>query len=90
MSASQASSPKSGGPETLPDELGHFGPYGGRFVPENLMPALEELHAAFLTAQKDPAFQAELDDLLANYAGRPTPCTRPRTWPRPWAGRASS
>jgi len=73
MSASQASSPKSGGAKVLPDELGHFGPYGGRFVPENLMPALEELHAAYLTAQQDPAFHEELEDLLANYAGRPTP-----------------
>jgi len=68
MSSSQASSP---GP--LPDARGHFGHYGGRFVPENLMPALDELHAAYLAAQADPAFDAELDDLLANYAGRPTP-----------------
>ncbi|MCB2227613.1 MAG: tryptophan synthase subunit beta [Desulfarculaceae bacterium] len=68
MSSSQASSL---GP--LPDERGHFGPYGGRYVPENLMPALEELHAAYLAAQQDPSFHAELEDLLANYAGRPTP-----------------
>jgi tryptophan synthase beta chain len=68
MSSSQASSP---GP--LPDQRGHFGPYGGRYVPENLMPALEELHAAYLAAQQDPSFHAELEDLLAHYAGRPTP-----------------
>ena len=52
---------------------GRFGAYGGRYVPETLMAALEELEAAYATAQKDPAFQAELDDLLHNYCGRPTP-----------------
>ena len=50
-----------------------FGPYGGQYVPETLMPALEELEAAWLDAWRDPGFRAELDDLLANYAGRPTP-----------------
>jgi tryptophan synthase beta chain len=57
---------------------GRFGAYGGAYVPEILMPALEELEAAFLDAQADPAFKAELDDLLAKYAGRPTPLTRCR------------
>jgi tryptophan synthase beta chain len=52
---------------------GRFGVYGGRYVPETLMAALEELEAAYGEAQKDPAFQAELDDLLHNYCGRPTP-----------------
>jgi tryptophan synthase beta chain len=52
---------------------GRFGAYGGRYVPETLMAALEELEAAYAVAQKDPAFQAELDDLLHNYCGRPTP-----------------
>jgi tryptophan synthase beta chain len=52
---------------------GHFGPYGGRFVPEVLMAPLEELERAYAEARSDPAFQKELDDLLANYAGRPTP-----------------
>jgi tryptophan synthase beta chain len=56
-----------------PDASGHFGPYGGRFVPEVLMAPLEELEAAYREASADPAFQAELDELLANYAGRPTP-----------------
>jgi len=56
-----------------PDSTGHFGPYGGRFVPEVLMAPLEELERAYLAASKDPEFQAELADLLANYAGRPTP-----------------
>ncbi|MBV9884103.1 MAG: pyridoxal-phosphate dependent enzyme, partial [Sphingomonadaceae bacterium] len=54
---------------------GRFGAYGGAYVPEILMPALEELEAAFLAAQDDPAFQAELAGLLADYAGRPTPLT---------------
>ncbi len=52
---------------------GRFGVYGGRYVPETLMAALEELEAAYAEAQKDAAFQAELDDLLRNYCGRPTP-----------------
>src|SRR5580693_7540221 len=56
-----------------PDAGGHFGPYGGRFVPEVLMAPLEELEKAYLHARTDPAFQAELGDLLRNYAGRPTP-----------------
>ena len=56
-----------------PDQTGHFGPYGGRYVPEVLMAPLEQLEQAYLAARLDPAFQAELTDLLANYAGRPTP-----------------
>ena len=56
-----------------PDAGGHFGPYGGRYVPEILMAPIEELEAAYLEAREDPAFQAELADLLHNYAGRPTP-----------------
>src|ERR1700726_2638983 len=58
---------------TQPDSKGHFGPYGGRYVPEVLMPPPEQLEQAYLEARLDPAFQAELKDLLANYAGRPTP-----------------
>src|SRR6266851_5380437 len=56
-----------------PDRTGHFGPYGGRFVPEVLMAPVEELERAYSQAAADPAFQAELADLLADYAGRPTP-----------------
>ena len=56
-----------------PDSTGHFGPYGGRFVPEVLMAPLEELEQAYRKAAADPEFHAELDDLLHNYAGRPTP-----------------
>jgi tryptophan synthase beta chain len=57
---------------TVPDVMGHFGPYGGRYVPEVLMSPLEELEQAYAEAQQDPAFQAELQSLLHNYAGRPT------------------
>ncbi len=58
---------------------GRFGEFGGRFVPESLVPACEELEAAFRDAWGDPAFRAELDELLRDYAGRPSPlteCTR--------------
>jgi tryptophan synthase beta chain len=60
---------------------GRFGRFGGCYIPEILVPALEQLEAAFLDAQADPAFAAELNDLLANYAGRPTPLTRCRNLP---------
>ena len=60
---------------------GRFGRFGGTYVPEILVPALEQLEAAFLDAQDDPAFAAELNGLLANYAGRPTPLTRCRNLP---------
>ena len=58
---------------TLPDSRGRFGDYGGRFVPETLMAALEELELEYKSARSDPAFVAELDDLLTNYVGRPSP-----------------
>ena len=60
---------------------GRFGRFGGCYVPEILVPALEQLETAFLDAQGDPAFVAEFNDLLANYAGRPTPLTRCRNLP---------
>jgi tryptophan synthase beta chain len=60
---------------------GRFGRFGGCYVPEILVPALEQLEAAFLDARDDPAFAAELNGLLANYAGRPTPLTRCRNLP---------
>jgi tryptophan synthase beta chain len=56
-----------------PDSGGHFGPYGGRYVPEVLMNPLEELEQAYYAARQDPSFQAELASLLKDYAGRPTP-----------------
>lgn len=57
----------------LPDEKGYFGPFGGRFAPEVLIPALEELAQAYEAARRDPAFHEELASLLAHWAGRPTP-----------------
>jgi tryptophan synthase beta chain len=57
----------------VPDAQGRFGEFGRRFVPETLMRALEELTAEYGRAKADPAFQAELDDLLRNYVGRPNP-----------------
>lgn len=59
--------------ESVPDAHGHFGQYGGTFVPETLWTALQELDREYSAARQDPAFRAELDDLLANYVGRPTP-----------------
>jgi tryptophan synthase beta chain len=56
-----------------PDGGGHFGPYGGRYVPEVLMAPIEELEQAYLAARDDAAFQLELAELLRTYAGRPTP-----------------
>ena len=53
----------------------HFGPYGGRFVPETVIPALDELTAGWEEARADPSFQAELDELNASFGGRPTPLT---------------
>ncbi len=61
---------------SVPDLEGRFGEYGGRFVPETLIPAVRELEAAYATARQDPEFNAELHDLLIHYAGRPTPLYR--------------
>ena len=55
-----------------PDAQGHFGPYGGRYVPETLMAPLEDVERAWRQSREDPSFQAELRDLLENFAGRPT------------------
>ena len=62
--------------ETLPDRTGHFGPFGGQFVPETVMAALEELERAYAKARRDPRFSRELSELLRHYAGRPTPLYR--------------
>lgn len=58
---------------TGPDERGHFGIFGGRFVAETLMPLILDLEQAYKDAKNDPAFHAELDDLARHYAGRPSP-----------------
>ncbi|OGV31016.1 MAG: tryptophan synthase subunit beta [Lentisphaerae bacterium GWF2_45_14] len=57
----------------LPDTRGHFGEFGGKFVPETLIPVLEELENVYNECRKDPAFRKELDGLLNDYVGRPTP-----------------
>ena len=59
-------------PDPLPNSKGRFGPYGGKFVPETLMAALDELEVAFDEAKQDDSFWREFDDLLTNYVGRPT------------------
>src|SRR6187455_146057 len=59
--------------EQLPDAKGHFGPYGGRYVPETLMHPLQQLEDEYLRAQQDPAFQKELQYYLRQFCGRPTP-----------------
>lgn len=58
---------------SIPDKKGHFGVYGGKFVPETLMPALEELEKAYLAARRDPVFCGELDYYFREFIGRPTP-----------------
>ena len=63
----------SGQKQLLPDESGHFGPYGGKYVPETLMPALAELEESFAAAWADPEFHREFDYYLSQYVGRPTP-----------------
>ncbi|HUJ42636.1 MAG TPA: tryptophan synthase subunit beta [Opitutaceae bacterium] len=73
MSAAASTTTKRLDRFSLPDAAGHFGPYGGVFVPETLMGALEELAAAYATAKADPAFQTALRRDLRDYAGRPTP-----------------
>lgn len=62
-------------PDALPDARGHFGEFGGQFVPETLMPALADLEVAYHEAMADTEFRARLDGLLATYVGRPTPLT---------------
>src|ERR1044072_2943368 len=59
--------------EQLPDAKGHFGPYGGRYVPETLIHPLQELEEEYRRAQVDPSFQRELDYYLREFCGRPTP-----------------
>ncbi|HUA37379.1 MAG TPA: tryptophan synthase subunit beta [Candidatus Sulfopaludibacter sp.] len=59
--------------KNLPDARGHFGPYGGRFVPETLVHPLQELEKEYRRAQKDPAFQREFEYYLKDFCGRPTP-----------------
>ncbi|HYE06835.1 MAG TPA: tryptophan synthase subunit beta [Planctomycetota bacterium] len=66
---------------------GRFGPYGGRYVPETLIPALDEVERVYAAAKRDPAFQRRLRDLLTNYVGRPTPLTFATTLSKTFARR---
>lgn len=75
--AAPANSPS---PTSLPDATGHFGKFGGMFVPETLMAPLQDLSAAYDEARQDPEFQAELDHLLHHYVGRPTPLYFAERW----------
>jgi len=76
MSATAAVTPQLGTKSGT--KVGRFGPYGGRYVPETLMAALEELEQAYAAADADPGFHAELDNLLHHYCGRPTPLSLAR------------
>ncbi|MCB2427344.1 tryptophan synthase subunit beta [Methylophaga pinxianii] len=69
-----------------PDELGHFGPYGGRFVGETLMGAIYELEEAYKQYKNDPVFQAEMDKDLADFVGRPSPIYHADNWTRKLGG----
>ena len=70
----------------LPDVTGHFGDYGGIFVAETLMPALEELAEAYAVAQRDPQFRAEFEYELKHYVGRPSPVYHARHWSQKLGG----
>ena len=70
----------------LPDERGHFGPYGGMFVAETLMLPVQELNAAYQHYMQDPEFLAELEDDLRHYVGRPSPLYHAERWSRELGG----
>ena len=74
------------GRSALPDERGYFGAFGGRYVPETLMPALSELEEAYAAAREDESFREELERLLRDFVGRPTPITRADRLARRLAG----
>ena len=68
----------------FPDERGRFGPFGGRYVPETLVPALDRLEEGVRTVLRDPEFRAELESELRTWVGRPTPLTLARELSRRW------
>ncbi|ODN67719.1 tryptophan synthase subunit beta [Methylophaga muralis] len=72
--------------KTYPDESGHFGPYGGRFVGETLMGAIYELEEAYKQYKNDPQFQAEMDKDLADFVGRPSPIYHAENWTKKLGG----
>ena len=70
----------------VPDARGHFGPYGGRFVSETLIHALDELESLYRRLKDDPKFQAEIDYDLAHYVGRPSPLYFAERWTKETGG----
>ncbi len=68
-----------------PDELGYWGEFGGRFVPETLMSPIEELTAAYFAVREDANFQTELLNLLQDFSGRPTPLFYAKRYLKNWA-----
>jgi len=76
--------------DKMPDARGHFGPYGGRYVPETLMHPLQELEAEYFRAQKDAEFQREFEYYLKDFCGRPTPLYFAERLTRNWAARRST
>ena len=76
MSTPHPDPPPQGGRDNLPDARGRYGRYGGKFIPETLMAAVEELTAAFEAAQHDDGFRREFDELSRSFSGRPTPVYR--------------
>jgi tryptophan synthase beta chain len=73
IQSTQSASAKLNSYRSGPDERGHFGLFGGRFVAETLMPLILDLEQAYKNAKADPAFYAELENLNTHYAGRPSP-----------------
>ena len=71
---------------SVPDALGHFGPYGGTFVPETLIAALQQLDAEYTKAKNDPKFQAEFDEYLREFVGRPSRLYQARRLSEKWGG----
>ena len=88
MSPESAPQPAEPDISPVPDSSGHFGVYGGLFAPESLMAAIEQLAKEYEAARTDPAFTAELSDLLKNYAGRPTLVTEGKRFGPEFAGGA--
>ena len=71
---------------SMPDEDGHFGPYGGRFVSETLISALDDLQLAYSKLKDDTGFQSEFDTDLAHYVGRPSPIYHAERWSKKIGG----
>ena len=74
----------------MPDERGHFGPYGGIFVAETLIPPVQELNAAYQRYMHDPEFIAEMDADLQHYVGRPSPLYHAERWSNELGGASST